>query len=157
MAGERQLPRRGEDAQPRAVPRIGRREHKDGLGMAELARDRLHGVPLEPLRLEHHRERIAGKAPVGEHVERREPSAHESLLCAPHDSAMRRDFAQAAHSTLTPQSGERVSESAAPALSKPLDQAGVDEQPVEAACLGAAGAGVEQSLAAFQDPFLLGE
>jgi hypothetical protein len=77
MAGKRQLPRRGEDAQPRAVRRISRREHKDGLGMTKLARDRLHGVPLEPLRLEHHRERIAGKAPVGEHVERREPSAHE--------------------------------------------------------------------------------
>jgi hypothetical protein len=76
MPGERQLPRRGENAQPRAVPRIGRREHKDGLGMAEFARDRLHGVPLEPFRLQHHRERIAGKAPVGEHVERREPSAH---------------------------------------------------------------------------------
>jgi hypothetical protein len=76
MAGERQLPRRGENAQAGAMPRIGWREHKDRLRMVELARDRLHGVPLEPLRLEHHRERVAGKAPAGEHVERREPSAH---------------------------------------------------------------------------------
>src|SRR5690242_19972016 len=41
--------------------------------------------------------------------------------------------------------------------SKPLDQAGVDEQPVEAARFGAAGAGVEQAFTAFEDAFLLGE
>src|SRR5262245_22350115 len=40
---------------------------------------------------------------------------------------------------------------------KSLDQAGVDQQPVEAARFRAAGAGVEQSFAALKDSFLLGE
>src|SRR5262245_24895744 len=40
---------------------------------------------------------------------------------------------------------------------EPLDQAGVDQQPIEAARLGAAGAGVEQPLAALKDSLLLGE
>src|SRR5712692_2927705 len=38
-----------------------------------------------------------------------------------------------------------------------LDQAGVDQEPVEAPRLLAAGAGVEQALAAFEDFLLLGE
>src|SRR5262249_34865219 len=42
-------------------------------------------------------------------------------------------------------------------FSKPLDQAGIDQQPVEAARLRAASAGVKKSLAALENPFLLGE
>src|SRR5262245_33432585 len=40
---------------------------------------------------------------------------------------------------------------------QPLDQTGVGQEPVEAARLGAAGAGIEQPLAALEDPLLLGE
>jgi hypothetical protein len=64
------------------VPRILRREHEYGLGVIELARDHLHGIGLESVGLEHHRERIAGKRPVGEHVEGGEASAHRSLLAS---------------------------------------------------------------------------
>jgi hypothetical protein len=38
-----------------------------------------------------------------------------------------------------------------------LNQSGVDEQPVESPRLGAAGAGVEQAIAALKDLLLLGE
>jgi hypothetical protein len=38
-----------------------------------------------------------------------------------------------------------------------FDQPGVDQQPVEAARLGAAGAAIEQALAALEDLLLLGE
>ena len=86
MAGERQLPRRGEDANARAVRGVGRREHEYGLGMVELAGDRLHPRRVERFGVEHDRERIAGKAPVSEHVERREAPAHEGLLWRPYDS-----------------------------------------------------------------------
>src|SRR5437016_7255506 len=40
---------------------------------------------------------------------------------------------------------------------KPIDQPGLDQEPVEAACLGPAGAIIEQALAALEDAFLLGE
>ncbi len=83
VAGERQLPRRGENANARAVARVGRGEDEHGLGVVELARDRLHRRRVELVGVEHHGERVAGKVPVGEHVERREAPAHENLLCAP--------------------------------------------------------------------------
>ena len=44
-----------------------------------------------------------------------------------------------------------------PRMSKALDQAGVDQQPVEAARLGAAGAAIEQAAAALEDALLLGK
>ena len=77
VSGERQLARRGEDAQPRAMARFARGKHKHRLGMAELARNRLHDRRVEPFPIEHDRERIAGKAPIGEHVEGRKPAAHD--------------------------------------------------------------------------------
>jgi hypothetical protein len=83
VAGERQLPRRGENANAGAVRGLGRREHEHRLGVVELARDRLHRRRVERFGVEHDGERIAGKAPVGEHVERGEAPAHESLPCAP--------------------------------------------------------------------------
>jgi hypothetical protein len=60
------------------VARIGRREDEHRLRVIELACDGLHDIRAEPLGLQHHGERIAGKAAVGEHVERREMSAHWS-------------------------------------------------------------------------------
>ena len=44
--------------------------------MIEFARDRLHRVGVEPVRLEHDRQRIAGKFPFREHVEREEAAFH---------------------------------------------------------------------------------
>jgi hypothetical protein len=51
--------------------------------VVELARDRLHRRRVERLRVEHDGERIAGEAPVGEHVEGGEAPAHPNLLGAP--------------------------------------------------------------------------
>jgi hypothetical protein len=62
----------------RAVVRIGRGEHEHRLGMVELARDGLHRRRVELLGVEHDGERIAGKTPVGEDVERHETPAHET-------------------------------------------------------------------------------
>ncbi len=76
MAGKRQFPRRRENAQPRAVRRRLRRQHEHRLGMIELAGDRLHRSRIEAVGVEHDRQRIAGKTPVGEHVECRETPLH---------------------------------------------------------------------------------
>jgi len=80
MAGERQLARGREDAQPRAVRTILRWQHKDSLRVVEFARDRLHGGGVEPVGIEHDRKRIAGKAPIGENVERCETALHRRSL-----------------------------------------------------------------------------
>jgi len=52
-----------------------------GFGMAELACDRLHRIGFEPIGVEHHRERIAGEALVGEHVERCKRQFHRCHIC----------------------------------------------------------------------------
>jgi hypothetical protein len=46
-----------------------RLQHEHRLGEIELARDRLHAARVEPVGLQHHGERIAAEALVGEHVE----------------------------------------------------------------------------------------
>jgi hypothetical protein len=76
MAGERQLPRRGEDANASAAVRAGGGQDEHRLGMIELAGDRLHRLGIEPFRVEHHGEGIAGETTVGEHVEGHEMAAH---------------------------------------------------------------------------------
>ena len=76
MAGEGQLAAGREDAQARAVPRLVGRQHEHGLGQVELAGDRLHRRGVEPFGIEHHRERVAGERPIGEHVEGDEASGH---------------------------------------------------------------------------------
>jgi hypothetical protein len=48
--------------------------------MVELARDGLHRRIVKTVRLQHHGEGIAGKAPAGEHIEREETAAHSDLL-----------------------------------------------------------------------------
>ena len=48
-------------------------------GMAKLARDGLHGVAIQPSRVEHDGKRIPGKTPVGEYIEREEAAAHRFL------------------------------------------------------------------------------
>ena len=80
MTGEGKLARRREDAQLGAVRLVGRRKHEHGFGEIELARDRLHRGGVEPVGIEHDGERITGKAPGREHVERDEAAAHERLL-----------------------------------------------------------------------------
>src|SRR5438876_2765365 len=62
------------------MSRIGWREDEYRFGMVELARNRLHRIRLEALGLAHHRERIAGEAAVGEHVERGERPVHGGYL-----------------------------------------------------------------------------
>ena len=76
MAGEGQLAAGREDAQAGAVPRLVGRQHEHGLGEVELAGDRLHRRRVEPFGIQHHGERVAGKRPIGEHVEGDEAAGH---------------------------------------------------------------------------------
>src|SRR5262249_44843525 len=59
--------------------------------------------------------------------------------------------------TLAPRSGERVRSALPDLCLKPLDQAGVDQQSIEAPRLRAAGAGIKKPLAALENFLLLGE
>ena len=77
MTGERQFRNRREDANACAMRPRSRRQHEHRLRQIELARDGLHRRSVETVRLQHDRERIAGKALVGEHVERDEAAAHD--------------------------------------------------------------------------------
>src|SRR3546814_6636262 len=77
MAGERHLVARAEDAQPVVGVGRGGGEDEGGFGQARPARDRLHGVVVETLRVVHDGKRIAGAGAVGEDVERSEEHTHE--------------------------------------------------------------------------------
>ena len=79
MAGEGQFAAGREDAQPRGVDGIARRQHEDRLRQVEFARDRLHARRVEPVAIEHDGERVAGEGDVGEHVERVIGAAHGRL------------------------------------------------------------------------------
>ena len=76
VAGERQFARRGEYAQRGGVDGIARRQHEHGLRQIELASDRLHARVVEPLGVEHDRERIAGERRLGEHIDDAIGAAH---------------------------------------------------------------------------------
>ena len=69
VPGERHLGRRRENAHARGVRGVLRLQHEHRLGQVELARDRLHARAVEPVGVEHHRQRVAAEALVGEHVE----------------------------------------------------------------------------------------
>lgn len=60
--------------------RIGGPQDEHCLRMAELARDRLHRNGVEVFGVEDNRERVAGEAARGEHVEGDETAAHGGLL-----------------------------------------------------------------------------
>ena len=68
VPGEGQFVHRREDAHIGAVRLVLGRQDEHRLGQVELAGDRLHRVVVEPVRLEHHRQRIAGKSFAGKHV-----------------------------------------------------------------------------------------
>src|SRR4051812_26251448 len=59
---ERKLGARREDAHARGAAEAIRLEYEHGLGIAELARDRLHRFGFELIGVEHHGQRIARKA-----------------------------------------------------------------------------------------------
>jgi hypothetical protein len=61
------------------VTRIVGRQHEGGLGVIELARDALHLRARQARRLRQHRERIAAKASLGEHVAGEIAIAHDAL------------------------------------------------------------------------------
>src|SRR6516165_9462894 len=82
MPGKRQLRHRVEDAQSRSMRRVPRWQDKDGLGEIEFAGDRLHRVVIKPVGVQDDRERVAGKAPGGEHIERHKAQAHQGLPAA---------------------------------------------------------------------------
>src|SRR5262249_39533240 len=79
MPGKRQLPDGVKDAQARAMHRVPRRQNEDGLGEIEFSGDRLHRAGIEPVGFQDDRERVAGKAPGGEHIERHKAPAHQGL------------------------------------------------------------------------------
>src|SRR5512139_3839873 len=80
MAGKRQFRRRREDAHRGAVAAVLRRRDEHGFRIIEFASDGLHRLRVEALAIEHHAERIAGKAFAGEDIERNEAAAHYSCL-----------------------------------------------------------------------------
>ena len=61
VAGEGQLAPRHEDADRGRMGGVARRLDEHRLRQVELARDRLHRGGVEPLAIEHHRQRIAGQ------------------------------------------------------------------------------------------------
>ena len=71
MAGERQFHGGREDAHAHRAAGS-RLEHEHGLGKAEFSRDRLHPGVVQRIGVEHDGKRIAGEAPLSEHVESRE-------------------------------------------------------------------------------------
>jgi len=82
MPGKRQLRDGVENAQARSMRRVPRRQDKDGLGEIEFAGDCVHRVGIEPVGFQDDRERVAGKAPGGEHIERHKATAHQNLAPA---------------------------------------------------------------------------
>ncbi len=76
VAGEGQFMGGGEDAHAGAVRRVARRQQEDGLGEVELPRDLLHGRIVQPLRIQHHGQRIAAEGAGGEHIERDKAARH---------------------------------------------------------------------------------
>ncbi len=81
MAGERQFGHRREDPQHRTMALVRRLHHEHGFGEIEFARDRLHAGLVETVGFQHHRQRIAGKAGLREHIEGDEAAAHSSARC----------------------------------------------------------------------------
>src|SRR4051812_19923618 len=77
MAGKRQLAARRKDTNAGAMSGIAGWKDEHSLRVIELVRNGLHGAGIETLGVEHDRERIAGKAAVGEYVKRDETPAHE--------------------------------------------------------------------------------
>ena len=67
VAGERELVPRREDPDPHG-PALARRQHEDGLGEAELERERLHRQLVEVARVGEDGELVARERRVGEDV-----------------------------------------------------------------------------------------
>ncbi len=83
MAGERQFALRRENPDPRGVDRVSRLKDEHGFRQIELGGDRLHPDVVEPVRVEHDRERVASERGLGEHVERLEPARHQENVLKP--------------------------------------------------------------------------
>ena len=82
VAGKRQFPRRGEDADRGAMHGVRRRRDEHRLRQVEFAGDRLHPRVVEATRIEHHGELVAGEWPVGEDVEDGVAAGHVSGIPA---------------------------------------------------------------------------
>ena len=68
-----------EDAHLEVVRWVARLADEARLGVVELARDALHRVRVQPVRVEDDGERVAAEALVGEDVERDVVEAHRAL------------------------------------------------------------------------------
>ena len=80
VTGKRDLAVREEDADAGGVGRVGGRHHEDGLRQVELARDGLHLQRRQAIGVQHHRQRVAGEAAVGEDVQGVEREGHRAIL-----------------------------------------------------------------------------
>ena len=76
MAGEGQFASRREDSDIGALARLGSRKDEDCLGEVELLGDPLHRSRVEPLGVEHDRERISGEALAREDIEGDKATGH---------------------------------------------------------------------------------
>ena len=76
MAGEWQLLAGREDAHPRGVGGLVRRQHEHRFRQVELLGDPLHGVARQPVAIEHDRKRVAAHPGVGEDVKQGVAARH---------------------------------------------------------------------------------
>jgi hypothetical protein len=86
MTGERQFRARREDAHPRRVGLILRRQHERGFRQIELRGDRLHLRRRDAARIRHHGERIAAEATLREDIDGEETDFH-GMSPSPHPGA----------------------------------------------------------------------
>ncbi len=70
MAGKGKFGTRGEDAHPRVVTRVVRRQDEGGFRQVELGGNGLHLRRVQSLRVREHGERVAAELAVGEHADR---------------------------------------------------------------------------------------
>ena len=97
MAGERHLAAAIEDAHPRGVRRIGRRQHEGRLAEIELGGERLHVGVAHAARVGKDGERIAAEAAVGEDVDGDEGEGRHPRLLDDLHADLARNSPQGSH------------------------------------------------------------
>ncbi len=88
MSRERQLGGRRENAHARGVRLVLRLQHEHRLRQVELARDGLHRRRIQPVGVEHDRQRVAAEPLVGEDIENVIVEAHVRLPRLPESGAL---------------------------------------------------------------------
>src|SRR4026208_1312841 len=81
MSGKRELVIGSEDADTASVPLRRGRKYEDGLGVVELARDRLHLSVRQSTCVRNHRERVAAVQVIRKNVSGVERVRHRTRMC----------------------------------------------------------------------------